>query len=625
MIAKTAALFRRHAWTLARAGAFCALLIPIAALWLTSLPTSEGVAQGPGVAVLIGAALAAVALSLAVDRLLARRSGISGGALKVTVAQTAAVWALPIVIAVVVSNPALLGLVITTSYTPAAAVLFIAMFAGIMYLGPAQALELWGLSATVLVLWMFPTAFGFAETIAASGSTVAADLMTALYLPLALGSTAGIALYLRRIADGRNVRGMLSRVLLAVGAVCIAVLVSALSIWWISASLVPAMNSKPSPSPVAAVVASDLMAKFSIGELTTQTPVVTQALTGYVETAGVGFTIVDWKARTVIVAVRRTQKPESPSGYSYGPVTLRESEAASILDWAVAKYDPASSTFGRSGQEFESAEFRPETGSPLVLVVTQPDADWTLYGSPTSVGGQTSQAVDAVLPWLLPFLLIPVSLTLLALERADRSRAELLFAQERARLSRDAHDRIYNRMAALASRLETAPAGDGGESPSSEIRGAVVDLQRILGDVDVRMAASRDRGVSLFDDVAADQAQRYGMDVRLTGQEALAGIDARLAWELQCAVEEALTNAGRHGHAKKVTVAISAPEGALRIVVADDGSGIAVPMGADGLPDNAHGLRGMRERMAAVGGTLEVGGSGPGVSITVSVPATPAV
>jgi signal transduction histidine kinase len=58
----------------------------------------------------------------------------------------------------------------------------------------------------------------------------------------------------------------------------------------------------------------------------------------------------------------------------------------------------------------------------------------------------------------------------------------------------------------------------------------------------------------------------------------------------------------------------------LRIEVADDGSGITVPLGDDGLPTNAHGLRGIADRMRAAGGTTALASTRHGVTVTVEVP-----
>jgi signal transduction histidine kinase len=69
-------------------------------------------------------------------------------------------------------------------------------------------------------------------------------------------------------------------------------------------------------------------------------------------------------------------------------------------------------------------------------------------------------------------------------------------------------------------------------------------------------------------------------------------------------VQEALTNARKHArNATRATVQVDVADGALRIVVTDNG------VKSNGGPDRSggHGLVGMRERVAVYGGTLEVG------------------
>ena len=106
----------------------------------------------------------------------------------------------------------------------------------------------------------------------------------------------------------------------------------------------------------------------------------------------------------------------------------------------------------------------------------------------------------------------------------------------------------------------------------------------------------------------------------LEGADLLEGIDPRVGWELQCIAEEALTNAGRHGHAGHSTVSISAEDGVLRLTIADDGSGIASPLNSDRLPANASGMRGMLQRVRALGGDLEVTTGADGTTVSATIP-----
>ena len=84
-------------------------------------------------------------------------------------------------------------------------------------------------------------------------------------------------------------------------------------------------------------------------------------------------------------------------------------------------------------------------------------------------------------------------------------------------------------------------------------------------------------------------------------------------------VQEALTNALRHAHARLATVRLETTADALRIVVRDDGRGRA-PGARSG-----HGLIGMRERVGMVGGTLDAGPRpGGGFRISALLPLKPA-
>jgi signal transduction histidine kinase len=87
----------------------------------------------------------------------------------------------------------------------------------------------------------------------------------------------------------------------------------------------------------------------------------------------------------------------------------------------------------------------------------------------------------------------------------------------------------------------------------------------------------------------------------------------RLPAEIEAAayyvVSEAVTNVTRYAGADRATVAVSVVDGALAVEVADDGAG-----GAD--PAKGSGLRGLSDRVVAVGGRLEIA-SPPGAGTRV--------
>lgn len=91
-------------------------------------------------------------------------------------------------------------------------------------------------------------------------------------------------------------------------------------------------------------------------------------------------------------------------------------------------------------------------------------------------------------------------------------------------------------------------------------------------------------------------------------------LDEKVEGELAMAVREAVTNILRHAGAHRVDVELAADQDGLRLQIVDDGRGGA---NADG-----NGLSGMRERMLALGGSLDVDSApGGGTRLTLRVPA----
>jgi signal transduction histidine kinase len=85
-------------------------------------------------------------------------------------------------------------------------------------------------------------------------------------------------------------------------------------------------------------------------------------------------------------------------------------------------------------------------------------------------------------------------------------------------------------------------------------------------------------------------------------------------------VQEALTNVVRHAHASATAVRVRRTEGAVTIDVSDNGTGPS----AGG--DPGHGVRGMRERATALGGSLDVlPGDAGGCRVVARLPLSPRV
>jgi len=98
-------------------------------------------------------------------------------------------------------------------------------------------------------------------------------------------------------------------------------------------------------------------------------------------------------------------------------------------------------------------------------------------------------------------------------------------------------------------------------------------------------------------------------------------LPARFEVALYRVAQEALSNVARHARATRVTVAVAADEAGVTCRIEDDGIGFD-PLAQDrGIEVAGVGLKGIRERAARLGGTLQVrSGAGRGASLTLSLP-----
>ena len=114
--------------------------------------------------------------------------------------------------------------------------------------------------------------------------------------------------------------------------------------------------------------------------------------------------------------------------------------------------------------------------------------------------------------------------------------------------------------------------------------------------------------------------------------EDLPPLSPRLEADLYRIAQEALTNCGKYAEARRVSLSLerAGPEGrTLTLTIADDGAGFdpaaqSAPTAAGAAGDGqggGFGLRGIRERAAALGGTAEIASApGEGTRLVVAVP-----
>ncbi|MFC7040383.1 sensor histidine kinase, partial [Nonomuraea rubra] len=198
--------------------------------------------------------------------------------------------------------------------------------------------------------------------------------------------------------------------------------------------------------------------------------------------------------------------------------------------------------------------------------------------------------------------------------RDHGGRAEAAAAEERRRLERDLHDGVQGRLLALALELRMA---------RRRLRDA--EAQLVLTDATDSLAAAIEELRALSTGNVPETLSRHGLRAalsELTGRipvpVALNVPEARLPPPIESVaylvVCEAVTNALKHAGAATIEVDVRLDGGCARVSVTDDGSG-----GADLRAGS--GLRGLYERVQAVGGRLVAGDRRPsGTALEATLP-----
>jgi signal transduction histidine kinase len=241
---------------------------------------------------------------------------------------------------------------------------------------------------------------------------------------------------------------------------------------------------------------------------------------------------------------------------------------------------------------------------------------------------------------------------------AREAEAERRLGHERLRIAREVHDVVAHSMVAI--NVQAGVAAHLLEHDSDQAHEALMQIKRTSGDALTDLRATL--GVLRDPDQAAPIGPAAGLDeldavagrLRAAGVEVTVDVDTvgvvptPVGSACYRIVQEALTNVLRHANAQAVTVVVRGDEDVLTILVADDGTGTGQLGEGSGMPSPAQpakpaasrtpspaqpakpaasgvGVRGMRERAAALGGTLHAGpGAEGGWRVEATLPVTPA-
>lgn len=270
----------------------------------------------------------------------------------------------------------------------------------------------------------------------------------------------------------------------------------------------------------------------------------------------------------------------------------------------------------------------------LIALIT---SDWNLRQIPLGAAiGFTFQWLAGIALYLFIYNIIRTSgerAKLIAsleaaqkeLELARQQDAELATLQERERLARDLHDSLGHALVAMSVQLEAIQRlyKVDPEKASAQVdelknltRSSMDDLRRSLAGL--RTPGLGERRLSeALQTLSVNMGQRTHLEIQCRIAEGADGLLPAQAETLWRVAQEALTNIEHHADARTVQLQLDIESNAALLTIQDDGRGLP----PDAEKQTGHyGLRGMRERVEGLGGTLTLTGNGDGSRVEVKLP-----
>jgi signal transduction histidine kinase len=267
-----------------------------------------------------------------------------------------------------------------------------------------------------------------------------------------------------------------------------------------------------------------------------------------------------------------------------------------------------------------------------IIVATDACLGWILLTQADFVAGAVVHSAPDHLTLLIAYLAFQAFTILAATyardaeearDEAIRINAELLATrrlldestrnEERLHLSRELHDVAGHKLTALKLRLTLAERR--GDDPAAVLAESRQLADELLTDIRSIVGTLREHdGVDLKQSLLALTGALPYPPIELKSDPGVRVTGVGRAEALLRCAQEGLTNVLRHSGATRASVTLAASDGQLQLSVEDNGRGVG-----DAAPGN--GLTGLRERLAALGGALELRtASGGGTRLVASLP-----
>lgn len=198
------------------------------------------------------------------------------------------------------------------------------------------------------------------------------------------------------------------------------------------------------------------------------------------------------------------------------------------------------------------------------------------------------------------------------LRKANEEIEHLAKVAERERIARDLHDVLGHTLSVITLKSELAGKliDRDPRRAGKEIREVEEISRQALSDVRDAIRGYRSKGLLAEMAQAKSTLETAGVTVSCDAST-IVKLPAMQEGVLTMAVREAVTNVVRHAQARNCSLRLEQQNGACRLEIEDDGRG--------GLQNEGNGLRGMRERVEMLGGTLRRD-SQTGTRLTITLP-----
>ena len=258
--------------------------------------------------------------------------------------------------------------------------------------------------------------------------------------------------------------------------------------------------------------------------------------------------------------------------------------------------------------------------SPIGLALALGVGSFVVYNDPRQGYGEIAWvAFTFSLAWLAGLAIgSQLKRAASALERAEmlelgrEAEARAAVAEERARIARELHDIVGHSVSVMtvqASAVRRLLREDQEREREALItveetgRAALAEMRRLVGVLrrpEEAPALAPQPSLEHVDKLVA-QTREAGLPTRLTVEGDASPLPAGIDLTAYRLVQEGLTNALKHARATHAEVHVRYANGSVELVVRDDGNGDGTGEGG------GHGLVGMRERVAVIGGELVAG------------------